>query len=567
MDPNRACCTATDAASRPVVDSTLSGFFSHLFDTSSYPPRWECGSWSSLEGWLHIISDIGIFGAYFGIPAAFLYFLFRRKSVPFPSILFLFSAVFVLCGLTHLLEAAIFWTPFYRIAGMLKLATALLSWTTLIVVIRLMPSMLEIPRIATLNEKLRRANQAKSTFLANMSHEVRTPMTAILGFADVLCESDDNEEKLRAAETIKRNANHLMAILDDVLDISKIEAGKFSVEKINCKLSPLLHEVCDLQQNRADAKGLPLLLRKQAIPVSIHTDPVRLRQILLNLLGNAIKFTAEGGVELSAEFITLKDGSGQLTLRVIDSGIGISTEDLEEIFKAFSQASGGVNRKFGGTGLGLAISQRLADLLGGELKVNSQPGEGSEFSLVLRLRADEFSFDTHTHPDPTTCSASSSIETAKGVTDTENRPLEVLVVEDGPDNQVLITHLLKRLGENVTVVGDGQQAVDLVLSSWSPGSRQPYDVIFMDMQMPVMDGYTATQRLRAAGYQGPITALTAHALKQELQKCRDSGCNDVLTKPIDREAFAARLQLVRQSELYPLSRDVEATYDVPAAGG
>ncbi len=380
------------------------------------------------------------------------------------------------------------------------------------------------------------ANQSKSEFLANMSHEIRTPMTAIMGYADILLDEAAVEpaaqHRVTAAQTIQRNCDHLLAIINDILDLSKIEAGKLSTESIPYSPFDLIDESCALIQVRAAAKGIALdVVYRTPLPETIQTDPTRLRQILVNLVGNAVKFTEVGGVRL---IVGLEEGdTPKLVCDVVDTGIGITSEQQQRLFTPFCQADSSTTRTFGGTGLGLTISKRLATILGGDVSlVSAKQGEGACFRFTvatgpldgIRL------IDPHTGFDPATIPRAApdvdhSVEALAG--------LRILLAEDGPDNQRLISFLLRKSGATVAIVENGQQAIDAALLANVSG--QPFDIVLMDMQMPVLDGYDATVQLRARGYATPIVALTAHAMKGDREKCLAAGCDDYATKPIDRQ--------------------------------
>jgi len=377
------------------------------------------------------------------------------------------------------------------------------------------------------------ANRAKSHFLANMSHEIRTPMTAILGYIDLLTEQDippaDRHEYI---ETIRRNGEGLLRIIDDILDISKIEAGRMTVERIACSPLSIVAEVASLMRPRAIAKNLSLDVEfGGAIPETIHTDPTRLRQILTNLVGNAVKFTESGGVRLVVRMVDPPEApAARIAFEVIDTGVGMSPEQFGRVFKAFSQGDESMTRRFGGTGLGLAISRHLACMLGGDIRVDSTLGKGSRFVVSIPTGPLE---DVRMH-EPSGVTVGSAVKrTSRSAPDTALHDTRLLLAEDGPDNQRLISFILRRAGAQVTVVENGRLAVEHALQAREAG--QPFDVILMDMQMPVMDGYCATGRLRAQGYAGPIIALTAHAMSQDRQRCLDCGCDNYMTKPIDRD--------------------------------
>ncbi len=394
-------------------------------------------------------------------------------------------------------------------------------------------------RLAEINQMAQAATRSKSEFLANMSHEIRTPLTAILGFADVLLGEAGLEnappERIEAFRTIRRNGTHLLALINDILDLSKIEAGKLNVERVAFSPANLLREVISIMQIRADGKNLPLALNYVgAIPQTIECDPLRLRQILLNLVGNAIKFTETGSVQVSARLQQDDPQRPQLEIAVADSGIGMSDEQLSKIFQPFTQADSSTTRRFGGTGLGLTISKRLATMLGGDIVVHSVLGQGSTFTVsvdtgnlqnvaLLENLADE------TTPVP--------VAVPDAIDRTRRLAGRILLAEDGPDNQRLISFLLRKSGASVEVAENGQVACDKALAAVAGGT--PFDLILMDMQMPVLDGYAATRQLRSVGYAGPILALTAHAMEGDEDQCRQAGCDGYLTKPIDRDRFLA----------------------------
>ncbi len=378
------------------------------------------------------------------------------------------------------------------------------------------------------------ANQAKSEFLANMSHEIRTPMTAILGFSDLLLENLERPENIAAANTIKRNGQHLLELINDILDLSKIEAGKLKVEAIEFSPSEVIGTVTSLMRVRAEAKGLSLSATyRGGIPKTILSDPTRFRQILTNLIGNAIKFTTTGSVHLVVGLVPIPpDADGRqspcLRVDVTDTGIGMTKEQAAKLFKPFVQADSSTTRKFGGTGLGLTISKQLAEMLGGNLTSTSSAGEGSTFTVTIEtgpLDRVELLEDVSEAIAETTLNVETSTKHASQLN------CRVLLAEDGPDNQRLITFVLEKAGAGVTLAENGQIAYDLALAARAEG--EPFDVILMDMQMPVMDGYEAVRKLRAADYTEPIVALTANAMAGDEAKCREAGCDQYATKPIN----------------------------------
>ena len=333
-------------------------------------------------------------------------------------------------------------------------------------------------------------------------------------------------------DVISQNAKHLLQLIDDILDVSKIEAGKMEIERMACSPCGMLAEIVSLMRVRAAAKGLTLDVRYASpMPETIRTDPTRLRQILLNIVGNAVKFTEVGEVCL---VVGVEHGVGGpiLRIQVTDTGIGMSREAVAGLFQPFTQAEASIGRRFGGTGLGLTVSKRLAELLGGDIVVASDPGSGSTFTLTVPTDGLD---GVKMIENPSEMQFRPRSDKASNV-DGNATPLagrRLLLAEDGPDNQRFISFILQRLGAHVTLAENGQAAVELAPASRVAGT--PFDLILMDMQMPILDGYRATERLRAEGWRGPIVALTAHAMTEDRRRCLDAGCDEYLAKPIDRK--------------------------------
>jgi len=381
------------------------------------------------------------------------------------------------------------------------------------------------------------ANRAKSEFLANMSHEIRTPLTAILGYIDLLeDEARSADERSDQIETIRRNARHLLAIINDVLDISKIEAGELLIERIETDPRAVIREAVSMTRPGAVERGLAVSLEfRTEMPVQIRTDPTRMRQIMLNLIANAVKFTERGWIRVG---VSCDPSRERLEVEVADSGIGMTDAKLARLFRPFSQADETMTRRFGGTGLGLAISRQLAIALGGDVRVESTLGVGSTFRVAIStgpLEGVEMVRDTE--------AVGEEREARPGVRAISLDDTRVLLVEDGPDNQRLLSILLRKAGCVVDTADNGLLGHDAALAAARKG--RPYDVILLDMQMPVMDGYTAARRLRTAGYAGWIVALTAHAMSQDRDKCVAAGCDEYLSKPVDRETLLATLGRLR----------------------
>ncbi|MEA3225194.1 MAG: ATP-binding protein [Planctomycetota bacterium] len=369
------------------------------------------------------------------------------------------------------------------------------------------------------------ANAAKSEFLANMSHEIRTPMNAIIGFSDLLADEELTDEQLEHIRTIQESAHSLLKLINDILDISKIEAGQIDIELIDCQLGQMLDSVRELMSVKAGEKGLEFKI-SQAIdlPAQIRTDPTRVRQCLINLISNAIKFTECGHVHVD---VRLQEDNGRASIRfdVTDTGIGIAPDSQQMVFESFTQADGSTTRKHGGTGLGLAITRQLTELLGGRLDLVSKVKKGSTFSLVIPVGVDPAKQPALNRSEVTDEQDAERDEIAKEQLNFSGR---VLVVEDVSANQLVARRLLERKGFEVSVAADGCQAVDAVLS-------ESFDIVLMDIQMPNMNGYEATRILRDKGVTTPIIALTADAMSGDEKKCVEAGCDDYLSKPIDRK--------------------------------
>jgi len=368
--------------------------------------------------------------------------------------------------------------------------------------------------------ELERANDAKSDFLAHMSHEIRTPMTAILGFAEELETKDMPPAQREALSTIQRNGEHLLVVINDILDLARVEAGHLDIELGRVWPDKILREVAALIEPRARERGLEL--RVEVAPesaVALRSDATRVRQILINLAANAVKFTETGFVRLAVS----APADGFVRFEVEDTGAGIPRDKHQAVFEAFTQADASMSRRYGGTGLGLAISRRLAALLGGDLAVESELGRGSRFFFRIPSRLDL--------EKP----RAAQVGAAQGPA--EELHGRVLLAEDSPDSRRLLVQLLQRWGADVEVAENGRLAVERVAKSMERG--EAFDLVLMDMQMPEIDGYEATRQIRVLGFTGPVVALTAHAMAGARESCIAAGCDDFLTKPVDRARFRA----------------------------
>jgi PAS domain S-box-containing protein len=782
-----------------------------IFDTEGFPPRWECGpGWKAdpLWGWLSIVSDVAVFGAYTTIPLILIYFLKKRPELPFQRLGWLFVAFIFSCGLTHLLDAVMFWWPAYRLIGAVKFVTAMISWGTALALLHVLPTAInfrspfqtvqtlhrdpetsdlaisapkklsgmedhlrkslraarmgtwslnvktsqawldtmmmslvglgakagivhiekiiervhrddreillqalsrtietrsvfnhsfriyipphgfrwlqgrgavvtggsgEVERMvgvgydittdmaeqserrvrsqaiefatngiviadavqldnpiiyvnpafekltgyraedvigkncrilqgpetdeaskqrireairlqkecqvtilnyrrdgtpfwnnlqispvendegwvthfvgvqtdvtASVTNELRlreaqetadRANQAKSEFLANMSHEIRTPLTAILGCADSLCRELSDPVPLATAKTIRSQSQLLTGILNDILDLSKIEAGRLEIHREPVSILKVIGEVRSLLEPQANEKKLELLTTFDSmLPETIETDPLRFRQILLNLASNAIKFTEKGKVEINVR-CERSQSEPRLVISVIDTGIGIPSDRLSAIFEAFTQVDIPIVRRAGGTGLGLTICQRLTEMLDGELTVVSEVNRGSTFTISLKLESSELV-------------SLSELDQRRKLKESHEAmdiliPARILIAEDTRAIQYMLERMLTPVVDDVVVVSNGEEAVAAVLEAQK---TIPFKLVLMDMQMPVMNGYDATARLRELGIDIPVIALTAGAMTGDRERCLAVGCTDYVSKPISRPQLLHLIQ-------------------------
>lgn len=421
-------------------------------------------------------------------------------------------------------------------------------------------------QISEARRKAEEANRLKSEFLANMSHEIRTPLTAMLGFLDLL-RSDElpPEERRRYISTIQRNGEHLVSLIGDILDLSRIEAGRMTLQKRRVDLSNFLQELTEAFRVRAEQKGLSFWMNQfGSLPLFVRMDELRVRQILGNLLGNAIKFTDRGSVGLELKG---KHARNDLVLifSVVDTGPGISPSEKEKLFQPFSQLDTSSTRDYGGAGLGLAISRRLAQLIGGDVELDSSPDQGTRFVLTVPVAAQDIdwygredgrdrmsesvprqedSWKISIPPNgdgagpPAERSRTSHASAAPAASG--RRRMRVLLVEDTEDIQELIRRQLEGVPVELTMAMNGREALDAIGAS---RAENPFDVILMDIQMPVMDGYETVRRLRGQGYPGRILALTAHAMEGEAEKCTSAGMDGYLSKPVAKRQLLQALGL------------------------
>ncbi|WP_413168214.1 ATP-binding protein [Capilliphycus salinus ALCB114379] len=509
-----------------------------IFSPKQYMPHGSCYLWQTPLIGLHVISDLLIAIAYFSIPAMLIYFIHQRRDVPFNKVFILFSLFIISCGVGHLLDIWTLWHPAYWLAGLERAFTALISCYTALELMVLLPQFLSLKTPEEL-AVVEAANHSKSLFLAHMSHELRTPLNAILGFTELMSRDASLSVKHhKYVEIINRSGEHLLGLINDVLEMSKIEAGKTQLRENDFYLNSLIQTLEELLRLKAESKGLKLVVEKDPqVPSNIHGDESKLRQVLINLVSNAIKFTEKGSVTLRIKTDNFKE-QNTLIFEVEDTGSGIAPAEQNKLFEAFSQTETGI-KSGQGTGLGLPISQKFVQLMGGEITVKSELNKGTKFSFKIPIKICK---NSQIEITPTS-------ENIAEVALNQSK-YRILIVDDDPKNCLLLRNILGSIGFEIREASNGEEAVE-IFSSWKP------NLIFMDMKMPVMDGYTATQKIRVSpqGEDTVIIALTAQAFEEDRQYILSIGCDDFIRKPFQQQDILAAISRHLQDEYYCYKED------------
>lgn len=518
---------------------------SEFFSSDGFMPHGHCYLWRPELLWLNVISDALIALAYMTIPITLIYFIRKRRDLPFDWMLMAFGIFILACGTTHIMEIWVVWNPDYWLIGLIKAITAAASIVTAILLVRLIPLALAIPSPSQLagvnaqllqsNEELQQAketaevaNRAKGTFLANVSHELRTPLNVILGYAQMLKRDQDlPEQQRKGIAMILHSGQQLLVLISDILDLSKIDAGKVELQPRPTRLSGFLTQIIEMINVRATQKGVALHFSADPdLPDTVLVDDKRLRQILLNLLSNAVRFTDAGSVGLMVSAVASTPGHTELYFEVTDSGIGMSEEDLKIIFNSFEQV-GDIDRRAGGSGLGLDISQQLVQLMGGRIQAHSTRGVGSRFRFAITV--------------PVCAADIESVPSEPMPSGYSGPTRRILVVDDVAENRRMLLEFLLPLGFEAAEAVDAKAALALLETDLP-------DLIIMDLVMPGMRGDELVNLIRSkeAVKRIPIIMASASAQMQDEQMSLLAGVNYFLSKPIDQEALVRHIGTLLQ---------------------
>jgi signal transduction histidine kinase/CheY-like chemotaxis protein len=519
-------------------------FFQNLFNTSGFPPRWHCGHWTAAHGWLHILSDTATWAAYYTIPFVIVYIAYRRKDFPFRFMFWLFGAFILACGTTHLLEAIIFWWPAYRFLGLVKLATAIASCGTVIALIPVLPKILELrtpkqleeevksrtaelaeanallereiaerklaeDEVHKLNAELREDDQRKDEFLAMLAHELRNPLAPIRSGLDLLQMKGETSE---IVELMQEQVSHLVRLVDDLLHVSRILRRKVELRREPVEVAKAVNQAIATVRPMIDVQKLTLDVSIPAEPIWLNADPVRLVEIVGNLLGNAAKYTPPGG-KIS---VSVERQEAEAVFRIVDTGVGIEPELLPRIFDLFVQGHRSIDRSHGGLGIGLTVVHNLVEMHGGTVEAYSEgQGKGAEF--IVRL--------------PVTAPKEKSGEPVSQRQRVQ--PYKILIVEDNPAAaKMLAWALRKEVSHEVQVVHDGYAALEV-----APKFRP--ELVLLDIGLPGMDGYEVAMRLREMqdGDKFLIVAVTGYGQVEDRRRSLEAGFDEHLLKPVAMDSL------------------------------
>ncbi|MHC5596272.1 MAG: ATP-binding protein [Nostoc sp.] len=534
----------------------MTTFFNYPFQSNGFIPHGHCYLWQTGLVWLHIISDATIALAYYSIPFLLIYFISKRKDVPFNGVFLLFGAFIIACGTGHLMDIWTLWYPDYWIAGGLKALTAIISIYTAFALFYLMPQALTLPspsQLEVINRALsteiverkriekelrlaqevtQNSSQAKSEFLANMSHELRTPLNGILGYTQILQRTESLSEKGRkGVSIIYQCGSHLLTLINDVLDLSKIEARKLELYPVDFYLPAFIDSVTEICRIRAEQKLIAFQVQLDPdLPTGIHADEKRLRQVLINLLSNAIKFTNQGSVTFKVKVIGQESNANgktnyKIRFQVIDTGTGIIPEQAQKIFQPFEQV-GNQKRQSEGTGLGLAISQNIVLLMGSQIQVESKFGKGSTFWFEAKF------------PESKDWAEVSRVVEQGTIIGYQGQRRTILIADDKWENRSVIVNLLEPVGFTVVEATHGQEA-------WEQTLLYKPDMIITDLVMPKLNGFELIERLRKSESFKDIAVIASSAsvFAIDQHKSIDVGANAFLPKPVEAETL---LEILRQ---------------------